>query len=258
MENLLSQASCRFPFGEYFTLDNEQFHFQDIVHILPKFLTEERLQKIDEVIEGRTFNFVPVMDSIHDEGNIHAAIRSAESFGFASFHNIRAKKIKKGRPISMGCHKWLNITHWPDRQSCLQFLRQNGYKIGVTVPPLSTHLPIPTFELEEIPAVGPLALVFGNEAKGVDPQILQEADFQCHISTSGFSQSLNISVAAAICFFWIHGQRVKHYGKSGDLSTVQKEILKAHAYLRSVKNVKKILNHSLFPSQSHSQPQWQI
>ena len=47
----------------------------------------------------------------------------------------------------------------------------------------------------------PTALVFGTELEGVTAQVLEQADSFVKIPMSGFSESFNISVSAAICLY---------------------------------------------------------
>jgi tRNA (guanosine-2'-O-)-methyltransferase len=49
----------------------------------------------------------------------------------------------------------------------------------------------------------------------------------------GFTQSYNISVAAALCFYHVWQDRMRRQGFHGDLTEEQKNILRAHYYLRT-------------------------
>lgn len=49
----------------------------------------------------------------------------------------------------------------------------------------------------------PLALVVGNEALGIDPQIVQKCDSIVHLPVLGWKNSLNVSVASSIALYQI-------------------------------------------------------
>ena len=53
----------------------------------------------------------------------------------------------------------------------------------------------------QLPFEKRLALVFGNEKQGVSPELFAAAEYHAYIPMFGFVESLNISVAAAICLF---------------------------------------------------------
>ena len=55
---------------------------------------------------------------------------------------------------------------------------------------------------------GPLALVFGNEAHGLPPQILEAVDGTVRIPHRGKAESLNLAAAATVCLFeWARQRR---------------------------------------------------
>ena len=54
---------------------------------LSEFLTEERLEKVINVIEKRSNYFIPVLENLYDRGNVSAVMRSSEAFGFYKHHS---------------------------------------------------------------------------------------------------------------------------------------------------------------------------
>ena len=46
-----------------------------------------------------------------------------------------------------------------------------------------------------------MALIFGNEHRGISPELVEKSDIFAHIPMLGFVESLNISVACAICLY---------------------------------------------------------
>ncbi|MEZ4873770.1 MAG: hypothetical protein R2827_16315, partial [Bdellovibrionales bacterium] len=63
-------------------LADRTLNSKQIIDTLAPYLTDERKQRISQVLEGRTQKIVPVMENIYDRGNISAAMRSAEAYGF--------------------------------------------------------------------------------------------------------------------------------------------------------------------------------
>jgi len=57
----------------------------------------------------------------------------------------------------------------------------------------------------------------------------------------GFSQSFNISVAAALCLYHIQQDRIHRLGHHGDLSAEEQRLLRAAFYVRSLPLAERIL-----------------
>jgi tRNA (guanosine-2'-O-)-methyltransferase len=72
-----------------------------------------------------------------------------------------------------------------------------------------------------------VALIFGNEHRGVSDTVLALADEKLHIPMRGFVQSLNISVTAGICLFELSRQR-QRTRKKFLLSPQKRKMLTKH------------------------------
>lgn len=170
---------------------------QDVVECFVGLITEERLERIRKIAPGRTRSFIPVLENIYDRGNISAVMRSAEAFGFYEMHIIEGcEKFKESARVTQGADKWLNIYRWSTTQEALDFLKSKGVKI------YATHLSQESMEIKDIPMQDDtqVALIFGNEKEGVSDTALKYCDGNILIPMKGFTQSFNISVAAALCF----------------------------------------------------------
>ncbi len=170
---------------------------QQIVNTFVGLITEERLEKIQKIVPQRSSSFIPVLENIYDRGNISAVMRSAEAFGFYEMHIIEgSEKFKESARVTQGADKWLNIYRWSNTKEALSFLKERHVKI------YATHLSKESMEIQDIPrgSVQQVALIFGNEKEGVTDQALEYCDGNILIPMKGFTQSFNISVAAALCF----------------------------------------------------------
>ena len=231
----------RFPYQENLVIEDKQVFYKDVIKKLGVFLTEERILKIEEIVQERTYSIVPVLDSIYDLGNLNAVIRSAENLGYQALHIIKSEKNKQSQrsisSVTLGCHKWVDTFYYNSRLECLNKLKSQGYQIW------ATSLNEKAVALQDLDFSKPTAMVFGNEKEGVSHEILEEASGTFYIPTSGFSQSFNISVATAICLHHAYLERFKLWGRLGDLNLKQQEILKSIFYSKSVNNYEMILSH---------------
>ena len=98
----------------------------------------------------------------------------------------------------MGSLKWLTLKKYnreneSNSNDVINDLKTKGYRIVATTPNPSA-VSIHDLDLTE----SPLAFVFGTELTGISKVVEKNADVFLTIPTVGFTQSLNISVSAAI------------------------------------------------------------
>ncbi len=172
-------------------------HLESAYNYLKQFITEERVLKIEEQ-SLRSSNFIlPVMEDVYQFRNAAAIVRSAEACGF---HKILAmEKINVFNPnldLTKGAENWVEIEKVPAKLDSIKEIKSKGYKI-VAVSPEKNATMLPDYKLTD----QPIALTFGTEFEGVTEEILDFADETLAIPMYGFTQSFNVSVAAAICLY---------------------------------------------------------
>lgn len=195
-------------------------------HVTP-LLTDQRRQKITEVVEDRCFSVPIVLEGIYDRGNISAVMRSGEAFGFSHFHVVETQeRFKEANRVTQGADKWIETRKWKKTSDCVAHLKEKGYRICTTS--LNAKKLI-----QDIDWSIPSALVLGNEKDGVSEEMISASDETFIIPMSGFVQSFNISVAGALCLYQIWLSRNTRLGRCGDLGPAEKEILRALYALRT-------------------------
>ena len=200
-----------------------------VIEALSPVVTPERLRRIDEVVRGRTDNLALVLDSITDPHNSSAVLRSADAFGVQTVHVIEGELgFRASRGVSKGTHRWLDIIRYESAEACTRRLKRDGYSIYVAGTGGDA-------QLEDLRDTPRLAVVFGNEHRGVSPEMRELADGTFSIPMRGFVESLNISVAAAITM-----QRLAGEGRPYLLADRQ-QALKARFLMNSVKNADQVI-----------------
>lgn len=197
----------------------------------PDFLLPERRARIDRVIAERTRTLTLVMEALADVQNVNAVLRTAEAFGVQEVHVIEGpmKAFDRNKKISKNADKWLDVVRWKSSAECLRSLRARGFAV------YATHLGEGTRDLSALSFAGPVALVFGNEHRGVSDEALALADLHYAIPMRGFSQSFNVSVAVAVSLFRAVDRRLEERGRHGDLDEAETAALQERFYARSVK-----------------------
>ncbi len=169
------------------TLDN-----QLLEHLL-SYLTERRKELFKEVCSKRTKHFTVVTEDVYQLHNTSAVMRSFDVFGIQELHVIEEKLGKKiDREIAMGAQKWVNIHRHHSTDVCIDVLKKEGYQIIATSPHNNAT------ELSEFDIAKKSAFFFGKEKGGLSNTVLNNADGFLKIPMYGFTESLNISVSAAI------------------------------------------------------------
>jgi len=148
---------------------------------------------MNDVLNQRLNKLTIVLDNVHDPHNISAVLRSCEAFGIQDVHIIETtEKFVVNREITHKCEKWLTLHIWKDFKSCADFLKHKNFAI------YSTCFAEDALPINEISIDSPIAIVVGNEHRGVQNKITDLCDGKVIIPMFGFVQSLNVSVASAI------------------------------------------------------------
>ena|SRR3989338_5717970 len=169
--------------------------------------TEQRLEKIKAVARRRQQGVV-VLQDVHDPHNAAAVLRTCDAFGiqkvcfiFELEKKYNPKKV--GKATSSSANKWLDFSVYTSTEKCLKDLRRQGYRIYATI---LDNQAKSIFKTKFTPHKK-IALMFGNEHRGLSEKAMNLAHHKLYIPMAGFVQSLNLSVTAAICLFELTRQR---------------------------------------------------
>ena len=210
---------------------------------LETFLTPRRIALFNKVIAERTNHFTVATQDVYQLHNTSAVIRSCEVFGIQNIHVIEERKPKRiDREIAMGAQKWVDVNRYSTSKECIQELRKKGYQIVATTP-YGESTALKDFNIEK-----PSAIFFGTEKEGLSDEILSEADCRLNIPMFGFTESLNISVSAAIILQSITS-RLKSSEINWQLSEEDKINLKYEWLKKCIKNSDSII--AQFNTENH-------
>jgi tRNA (guanosine-2'-O-)-methyltransferase len=160
---------------------------------LEAFMTEGRKSKIADVLSRRTYHFTVALEDVYQLHNTSAVMRSCEVFGIQQLHVVEQRFGKAiDREIAMGSQKWVDIKRHQSVSQCLGDLRSGGYRIVAAMPHREDCV------LEDFDISMKSAIFFGSEKDGLSDEVIRSADAFVKIPMSGFTESLNISVSAAI------------------------------------------------------------
>ncbi len=144
-----------------------------------------------------------VLENIHDPHNVSAILRSCDAVGVRevqllytidSFPDI-------GKKSSASAKKWIERRKHRSVDECYGFLRKQGFTV------YATRIADKCSSLYALDLTKKIALVFGNENRGVSDEAAEKADGIFQIPMLGMIQSLNVSVACAVTLFEALRQR---------------------------------------------------
>ncbi len=165
---------------------------------------------LDEILNyARSKNEAPfllVLDAIQDVNNLGSLLRTAEAVGvhgvILPLHHaaeINATVVKS----SAGATEHLLIAQETNLTRTIDYLKkQNIWVIGL-VGEAKT-------EYDQADLAGPLALVVGNEGKGISRLVREHCDLLVKLPMRGQINSLNAAVAGSIALYEAYRQRGKH------------------------------------------------
>jgi len=208
----------------------------DIAYLdyLEGFLTDNRKERFKNVLENRTNHFTIAMEDIFQLHNTSAVMRSCEVFGIQELNVVEEKYGKQiDKEIAMGAQKWVDVNRFESISDCIKTIKNKGYRIIATTPHENDCL------LDDFDITQKTALFFGTERDGLSKEVLDQADGFLKIPMVGFTESLNISVSAAIIIQNIM-ERLRKSNVDWKLS--EEEILeKRLSWARhSIKDIKRI------------------
>ncbi len=208
---------------------------------LEQFVTENRKEIFHKILDKRTRHFTVVLEDLYQMHNVSAVIRSCDVFGLQDVHIIQKKyNPKLSHAIAKGAEKWLDIHRHTDTLRTIEELKAKGYQIVATTPHTNDVL------LSEFEVTKPSAFFFGVEKDGLSDVAMNEADVFLKIPMYGFTESLNISVAAALIMYETT-EKMRKSGIQWQLSEDEKrEIYKKwlEKSIKSIELIKKKYNES--------------
>lgn len=160
---------------------------------LEGYLTESRKARFDAVLSQRTKHFTVATEDVYQLHNTSAVIRSCDVFGIQEVNIVEERNTKRiDKEIAMGSQKWVDVNRFHSVKNCLLDLKQKGYQIVATTPHKNDTL------LNDFDVTKKACFFFGRETEGLSEEVNDKADCFLKIPMVGFTESLNISVSAAI------------------------------------------------------------
>lgn len=168
--------------------------------------TSRRQERVRSVLERRQPDLTLILENVHDPHNVSAILRSCDAVGVLQVHAVYSIESPPpgmfARQTSASAAKWVDVVRHDSMGACVTTLREAGFQI------LATALGQESRPLHDWDLTRSVALIVGNEMRGVSEEALALADGLVEIPMAGMVQSLNVSVASAVCLYEAYRQRL--------------------------------------------------
>lgn len=178
-----------------------KFNSQGIVAEIQSFKTYS-IEEIYSDIKNVKNPLIVILDEIMDPHNLGAILRSCDVFGVnAVIYKNKNQVSLNGTvaKVSTGAINYVKCCSVTNLSKTIENLKKNKFWIvGLAGEAKS--------DLKTIPEDVPLAIVIGNEGKGISRLVRENCDFMVKIPMQGHVNCLNASVSCAITLYQIRNR----------------------------------------------------
>lgn len=177
---------------------------QGVIAIVPPFNYCEVKDILDEAYRKNEKPFILILDGIEDPHNLGAIIRTAETAGV---HGIIIPKRRACNvnstvyKVASGAVEHMKIARVNNLNDEIKYLKDNDVWVYGTAVEASKYY-------YEENLTGAIAIVIGNEGKGMSNLVKENCDVLLKIPMKGKISSLNASVSAGIVMYEVVKQRM--------------------------------------------------
>ena len=151
----------------------------------------ERLERVRHALAQRLGSLVVVCEAVRRRHNMSAILRTCEAFGVHEVHLV-TEQFRASQGAARGAERWVHTRAFGTAQESLDNLRDRGFDVYVA------DLGEGAFSPATVPIDRPLAIVFGSEVQGISDYARSVATGVIRVPMVGLTESLNVSVSAAI------------------------------------------------------------
>lgn len=217
---------------------------KNLIRKLSEYVTPERIEILNNVLNKRTRYMTVVLEDIYHSHNASAVMRTCECFGIQDLHVIENFNRFEIHPnIVRGASKWLTISQYNEQTNntlnAIKYIKERGYRI-VTTTPHEKGVDLFSFDVTK----GPFAIVIGSEKTGASKEMMDLSDEYLTIPMVGFTESLNLSVSAALVVSHLY-RAIEKEGLDISLKEEEKELLMIQWLMKSIRNADLVLGRIL-------------
>ena len=159
-------------------------------------IRDYQYSKLDDVLKKNP-NFVVILDHLEDPHNFGAIIRTSEAAGVDAIIIPKDRQVPVNSTVmktSAGALSNMEIVSVSNLVQAINILKDNGFWVVGTAMENA-------IDYKDIDYSSKIALIIGNEGKGMSRLVMDSCDYIAKIPMVGKINSLNASVASGIMIY---------------------------------------------------------
>ncbi|OYT16457.1 MAG: RNA methyltransferase [Bacteroidetes bacterium 4572_77] len=168
-------------------------------------LKELNRLSINEYQNEKKIPLIVVLDNIRSMSNIGSVFRTSDAFCVEAIHLCGITSRPPQREIqktALGATESVKWKYFKNTMDSIKELKQNGYQI-ISIEQVKNSTMLTDYKAEKAKKI---ALVLGNEVKGVEQEVIDKSDLCIEIPQYGTKHSLNVSISGGLVIWHIFQQ----------------------------------------------------
>lgn len=166
------------------------------------FVAAYKYSSVEEILQTDETPFIVVLDNIEDPHNLGSVIRSCDGAGVSGVIIPKDRAVgltSTVGKVSAGAIEHVKVARVTNIANTIDKLKERGVWVA------ACDMDGEVYYQKDL--TGSIALVIGNEGKGISRLVKEKCDFSVAIPMSGKINSLNAGNAAAILMYEVRRQR---------------------------------------------------
>jgi len=162
----------------------------------------------DQYKQAEKVPLIVVLDNVRSSNNIGSVFRTCDAFLIRSLYLCGITATPPGKDIhktALNAEKWVNWKYFARTEDAVSALKADGFRV-FAIEQIAESVMLPDFKPSKNEK---LALIFGNEVKGVQQKVVDLCDGAIEIPQFGTKHSFNISVSAGVVL-WDLFKKIKY------------------------------------------------
>ncbi len=169
-------------------------------------LTELNRVSVEEYKDQDKTPIIVILDNIRSLNNVGSFFRTSDAFNIESIYLCGITATPPHREIQKTALGATDSVDWYYNENTLEVvdvLKDKGYKV-YAIEQAKETISLENFKYNN----EPIAIIFGNEVKGVDQNVIDACDACIEIPQFGTKHSLNVSISYGVVAWHLINQRI--------------------------------------------------
>ncbi|WP_338982050.1 23S rRNA (guanosine(2251)-2'-O)-methyltransferase RlmB [Spiroplasma endosymbiont of Eupeodes luniger] len=175
---------------------------QGIVCLIKEYVYSS-LEVVLQKIKTKKYPLILILDQIEDPRNFGAILRSCDAVNVDAVIILKQRQVELNATVaktSVGAINYVPVVKVTNLSNTLTTLKDNGFWIVASA--LNTEINYYNVDYKK-----PIALIVGNEGKGVSQKLLNNSDYIVKVPMQGHINSLNVAVASALLLYQVRNNQ---------------------------------------------------